>query len=247
MNRSSVSRVLMGVLIFQLGIGVLLIVGDMQGNFRLPSFGPDAPQLTEPVRPGDQRRQFSPGRDMPRLDPDRDAGDLPTRLTLTTTDTPGLWRLEGAIEYGDADRIADQIAKAESPLETLILQSPGGSVRDALTLGRILRRADVATRVLQGEYCFSACPYLFAGGTDRSAEDGAAIGLHQHYFGKSTILPAFIAVEDIQRGQGEVMVYLDEMGINPLVMQHALTTPADEIYVLLPEELTTYRMVTDTN
>ena len=247
MNRSSVSRVLMGVLIFQLGIGVLLILGDMQGNFRLPSFGPDAPRLSEPVRPGDQRRQFEPARDMPRLDPERDPGDLPTRLTLTQTDTSGLWRLEGAIDDGDAERILDQIAKAEQPLDTLILQSPGGSVRDALTLGRALRTREIGTRVLQGEYCFSACPYLFAGGTTRSAEDGAAIGVHQHYFGENTLLPAFVAVEDIQRGQGEVMVYLDEMGIDPLVMQHALTTPSDEIYVLLPEELQDYGFITDTN
>ena len=247
MNRPSVSRVLIGVLIFQLGIGVLLVIGDMQGTLRLPRFGPDAPQLTEPVRPGDQRRQFDPTRDMPRLDPDRDPGELPPRLTLTQTDTAGLWRLEGAISEGDADRIAAQIRTADTTLDTLILQSPGGSVREALTLGRVLRRDSIGTRVLSGEYCFSACPYLFAGGTTREAEDNAAIGVHQHYFGESTILPAFIAVEDIQRGQGEVMTYLNDMGIDPLVMQHALTTPADEIYVLLPEELRDYGFVTAEN
>ena len=62
------------------------------------------------------------------------------------------------------------------------------------------------------------------------------------FFGQSTLLPAFVAVESIQRGQGEVMAYLDEMGIDPLVMQHALITPPDEIYVLLPEELRAYRI-----
>lgn len=247
MSRSPVARVLMGVLIFQLGIGALLVLGDMQGTLRLPGFGPDAPRLGEPVRPGDQRRQFDPSRDMPRLDPARDPGDLPDRLTLTRTDTAGLWRLEGAIAEGDADRIQSQITGTDPAIDTLILQSPGGSVRDALTLGRALRRAGIGTRVLQGEYCFSACPYLFSGGATRQAEDGAAIGVHQHYFGESTILPAFVAVEDIQRGQGEVMAYLDEMGIDPLVMQHALTTPADEIYVLLPQELRDYGFVTDAN
>ena len=240
MKHNGIARILTGVLIFQLGIGAFLVIGDMQGNFRLPGFGPTAPQLTEPVRPGDQRRQFAPNRQMPNLDPARDPGELPPRLTLTETDTSGLWRLEGAISDGDAERIALQLAQAKTPVDTLILQSPGGSVRDALVLGRMLRAREIDTTVLRGEYCFSACPYLFAGGQTRSAEDGAAIGVHQHYFGESTLLPAFIAVEDIQRGQGEVMVYLDEMGIDPMVMQHALTTPSDEIYVLLPEELETY-------
>ena len=36
------------------------------------------------------------------------------------------------------------------------------------------------------------------------------------------------------------MTYLDEMGIDPLVMTHALSTPPDQIYVLLPKELERY-------
>jgi len=54
---------------------------------------------------------------------------------------------------------------------------------------------------------------------------------------------AAFAVEDIQRSQGEVMTYLDEMGIGPLVMQHALSTPPGEIYVLLLFELLEYRFI----
>jgi len=40
------------------------------------------------------------------------------------------------------------------------------------------------------------------------------------------------------------MTYLDEMGIDPLVMQHALSTPPDEIHVLLPSELLECRFIT---
>ena len=93
--------------------------------------------------------------------------------------------------------------------------------------------------------CFSACPYVFAAGADRSAGPNARIGVHQHYFGESTILPAFLAVEDVQRGQADVMNYLDDMGVDVRVMGLALSTPPDEIYILLPEELAEYRLVTD--
>ncbi|WP_299282961.1 hypothetical protein [uncultured Tateyamaria sp.] len=236
--RSPVARVLMGVLIFQLGLGGLLILGDMQG-LRLPSFGPDAPRLTEPVRPGDQRRTFRPDRDRPTMQPARDPGDLPDRLVLTQTDG-ATYRLEGGIRAGDAPRLIGLINAAEPTPETLILQSPGGSVSDALELGRHIRAEGMTTRMLSGEFCMSACPYLLAAGTSREIDANATVGVHQHYFGENTFLPAAFAVEDIQRGQGEVMTYLDEMGIDPLVMQHALSTPPDEIYVLLPEELARY-------
>ncbi|MAB16290.1 MAG: hypothetical protein CMN07_03825, partial [Roseobacter sp.] len=86
----------------------------------------------------------------------------------------------------------------------------------------------------------SACPYLLAAGTSRTIPEDASVGVHQHFFGENTLLPTFLAVEDIQRGQGEVMEYLDQMGIDPLVMRHALATPSDEIYLLLPEELESY-------
>ncbi len=172
----------------------------------------------------------------------RDAGELTDRLTLTYEDAT--WRLEGTIEDGDAQRLMPQITEADPKIETLVLQSPGGSVRDALDLGRHLRAAGIATSVLSGEICYSACPYLFAGGATRTAEPSASIGVHQHYFGENTLLPAFTAVSDIQRGQGAVMRYLDEMGVDPMMMAPGLATPPDEIYLLLPEELTKFRLVT---
>lgn len=237
-HRNPIARVLMGVLIFQLGIGVLLILGDMQG-LRLPSFGPDAPRLTEPVRPGDQRRTFRPDRDRPVTQPARDPGELPNRLVLTQSDGT-TYRLEGGISDGDAERLTDLILQAAPRPDTLILQSPGGSVADALALGRIIRREGITTQMLAGEFCYSACPYLLAAGTTRDIDENASVGVHQHYFGENTFLPAAFAVEDIQRGQAEVMTYLDDMGIDPLVMQHAMSTPPDEIYVLLPQELAQY-------
>ena len=241
---SGVSRILTGVLALQLVIGGLLVVGDMQdGAVRLPRLGPEAPRLSEPVRPGDQRRTYDPARVRPSVQPARDPGDLPDRLVLLPED--GGWRLEGAIAEGDAERLIPQLDAADPPVTALILQSPGGSVSDALSLGRHLRARGIATRMLPGEVCFSACPYVLAGGASRDIPDTALVGVHQHYFGENTLLPAWLAVEDIQRGQGEVMGYLDDMGIDPLVMRHALSTPADEIYVLLPAELRAYGFVED--
>ncbi|MGK7754338.1 MULTISPECIES: hypothetical protein [unclassified Roseovarius] len=240
-----VARILTGALIFQIGIGAMLVLGDVNASgLRLPGTSPDAPRLTEPVRPGDQRRLFRPDRDRPATRPARDPGELPERLVLTQEDGT-TYRLEGGIAEGDAARIIKRLEDSTPAPETLILQSPGGTVTEALALGRHFRETGLTTRMLSGEYCFSACPYMLAGGASRDIDDAAQVGVHQHYFGESTILPASFAVEDIQAGQGEVMTYLDEMGIDPMVMTHALATPPDEIYVLLPDQLRDYGFISD--
>lgn len=240
--RTPVGRILMGVLIFQLGLAVMLFWGDLRDGISLPGFGPRAPSLTEPIRPGDQTRRYrqdrapAPGRPMP-------ATPLPDRLTLTVVEAGASVLVEGAIAEGDATRIAKQIDALDPAPTRVILNSPGGTVREALDLGRHIRAAGLATALREGDICYSACPYLLAAGVTRNVPDEASVGVHQHYFGENTLLPAFVAVEDIQRGQGEVMSYLDEMGIDPLVMRHALVTPPDEIYVLLPEELRAYNFI----
>lgn len=239
-KRNPVGRVLIGVLGFQLVLAGLLFVGDLQNGFSLPRIGPKAPALTEPVRPGDQTRRFSPKRAVPGS-----AEPLPERLTLTPVFAGEAILLEGEIAGGDAARILKQINELAKAPTRAILNSPGGSVQDALELGRALRLAGMETEMRSGDICYSACPYLLAAGVTRAVPEDAFVGVHQHYFGESTLLPAFAAVEDIQRGQGEVMRYLNQMGIDPLVMQHALVTPPDEIYVLLREELVAYGFIED--
>jgi hypothetical protein len=92
--------------------------------------------------------------------------------------------------------------------------------------------------------CLSACPYILAGGVERTVSRSALVGVHQHYFGENTVLPAFLAVEDIQRGQAAVMAYLDEMGIDPLLSARAMQTPPQDIYILVEDELEGFALAT---
>lgn len=197
-----------------------------------------APELDAPTRPGDQTRRYRP-RDPARPGPGIDT-DMPRRLVLTDAADGVLIR--GAIQPGDGARIAADLRR-RGP-ERVALDSPGGSVADALEIGRTIRDIGADT-VLDGTaLCLSACPYAFAGGVDRTVGADAQVGVHQHAFGESTVLPAFLAVEDIQRGQAEVLRHLTEMGIDPALMVPAMATPADEIYILTREELTDWNLVT---
>ncbi|KNG95318.1 hypothetical protein [Pseudaestuariivita atlantica] len=233
------------ILLLQVAIGLVILTVDIAPTLPRLLQPSQAPNLTQPVLPGDQTRRYrtdwepQPGRPASPL---QTPGDMPSQL-LFTPGADNTMTLTGTIRDGDAPRFRAALDAAPAT-QSIRLHSPGGSVPDALAIGRMIRGSNLATVMQDGDICLSACPYIFAAGTSRTAADDAALGVHQHYFGENTVLPAFLAVSNIQRGQGKVMAYLDTMGIDPLIMQHALVTPPDEIYLLLPEERTRYRLTT---
>lgn len=247
---SGAVRTIRWLLGLQVAIALLLMGGDfMRVAPGLLSGGADAPAIDAPVRPGDQIRRYRP-RDLPGvpatpgLPPGAPA--MPVRLTWEAAEidgAPGLL-LRGAIEPGAAARFFEHLDGLAAPVETVALHSPGGSVLDALEIGRRLRAEGIDTRVGPGEACLSACPYILAGGVEREVSRAAVVGVHQHVFGQSTALPAFLAVEDIQRGQAEVMEHLDAMGVSLRLAAKAMQTPPEEIYVLVAEELEAFALAT---
>lgn len=240
----TVKRAITAILAFQIAMAVVLAGSDLVSSIPRLFSGTSAPNLDAPVAPGDQVRRYRPG-DLPARDrtgPERqtpipDPGDMPTRLRFTVDGDVAL--VTGQIAPGDATRFTEFL-QADATFDSIRLHSPGGSVQDALIIGQAIRDAELPTEMEPGDICLSACPYVLVGGTFRSVPDDAMVGVHQHYFGENTALPAFLAIEDIQFGQGEVMAHLDAMGVDVRVMQHALTTPPEAIYVLLPEELLEY-------
>lgn len=249
-RRMTVKSTIKMVLVLQLGIAVFLMGRDFAAALPHIAWPSTQPRFDTPVLPGDQTRRYAP-RDIPLRpaeegNPDRpfrSTGDMPARIAFSVTGET--LTLTGQIAPGDAERFADYLEAGTQTLTHIRLNSPGGSVSDALSIGRVLREAEYETLMGAGDICLSACPYILASGTARRVDDSAQVGVHQHYFGTNSALPAFLAVEDIQRGQGEVMSYLDAMGVDTLIMRHALVTPPDEIYVLLPEQLTDYNMTTE--
>jgi hypothetical protein len=249
--RMGPARAIRWLLGIQIALAGLLAAGDLLGL--LPGFlsGPGkAPSIRQPVQPGDQTRRYSP-----RLRPeDAPAGpgfpgeaEVPSRLTWEARDYGGLsgLLLSGGIVPGDGARFIAHLDNMGEVPAIISLHSPGGSVTDALEIGRHLRSLGITTRVEPGAACFSACPYVLAGGAERRVSRQAMVGVHQHYFGESTVLPAFLAVEDIQRGQADVMAYLDQMGVEPLIMEKAMRTPPNEVYILVESEMTEFGLATD--
>lgn len=109
--------------------------------------------------------------------------------------------IKGEITPGDSKKFADFIQLHQPFIERILLWSPGGSVSEALSIGRLVRKAMLETKapheiylpprgngtlegfaghlkICRGQtcHCASACFLIWAAGIKRS---GNAIGLHR--------------------------------------------------------------------
>lgn len=162
----------------------------------------------------------------------------------------GTLSLTGTIDPGSAIRFADEIAARGEYVSTVLLDSPGGSVDDALAIGRLILEKGISTSVPDGRLCASSCPLIFASGSERIAGKGAAIGVHQIYAAALTSTPvdalsvAGVAMADAQAVTAEITRHLTEAGVEPALWLHALETPPDRLYYFSSEEMERLKLVT---
>jgi hypothetical protein len=147
----------------------------------------------------------------------------------------------GTIAPGTAEIFAAEVQKRASYIKTVVLHSPGGSVGDALEMGRLIRAKKFATEVENGAYCASSCPLVFAGGLERRAGEKAAIGVHQVYAATDV---GSDGMEHAQRVSAECQRYLREMGIDLEVWVHAMETPKEQLFYFKPDELISLKLAT---
>jgi hypothetical protein len=190
---------------------------------------------------------FTPGagNSGPAITTDPALLEAPVTFTLVGR---GVLELTGTIDPGAAGRFAAEVEKHAEYIRTVALNSPGGSVEDAVAIGRLIRESGFATSVAKGALCASSCPLVFAAGVWRTAAPGAAVGVHQIYAGIVAGAPpkgpgaAGRAMSEAQTTTAEVSRYLAEMGVDPALWVHALETPPGGLYYLTPEEMRAYRL-----
>lgn len=151
----------------------------------------------------------------------------------------------GTITPGSAQRFAEEVGKRGTYVKTVVLRSPGGSVHDALAMGRLIREKKFATEVESGRYCASSCPLVFAGGTERRAGVKAAIGVHQVSAAQTADLTGAAGMENAQRVSAECQKYLRDMGVDLAVWLHAMETPRAELYYFTAKELVDLKLATN--
>src|SRR5690606_30780358 len=141
-------------------------------------------------------------------------------------------------------RLAHEIEAHGEHIRTVSLDSPGGSLDDAMEMARLIRDKGYGTQVENGALCASSCPLLLAGGAERKVGERAAIGLHQFYAIGSDVMRPDQALADAQVTTARISRFLADMGIDPALWLHALDTPPRKLYYLTPAETARYRLAT---
>ena len=77
--------------------------------------------------------------------------------------------LIGEIKAGDARDLLDLYKNDLDTPRHVIVNSPGGSVTEAVLIAQILRKAGLGVTVLPGGKCASACFFIFIAGIERRA------------------------------------------------------------------------------
>jgi len=122
--------------------------------------------------------------------------------------------------------------------------SPGGNLRAALELGRLIRRHGYNTGV-GGPYtevvevfknektlvdtgrCFSACAYAFFGGVGRVVDEDGQLGLHQLSGVNGQLREGDVQVVMALLGQ-----YVDEMGLDRRILDIAAMVPPERMHII---------------
>jgi hypothetical protein len=170
--------------------------------------------------------------------------------------------LSGPVEIGDAEKVWNTIRVLD--LENLTarfhvtINSPGGSVTEALDIGRLLSRLPIMFPItttssvgMNGEPtatpgdCASACILIYLGATYRFLDPASRIGVHQFSFrDESTLSPAETA-SITQLLAADVTEYLREVRVDPSLFSVMSQTFPEDIHWIDHEELKAMRVVNE--
>jgi hypothetical protein len=155
------------------------------------------------------------------------------------------WFSAIGIVTADTYRLFEEFAK-ERDLRgtTVVLDSGGGSVLDAIKLGRrwrelklsttvgtaVAQASGVRTQIMPEAYCESMCVFLLLAGVNRYVPPSAHIRVHQIWMGDRAEDPkaATYTAQDvsiIERDVGRLAKYTFDMGGNGDLLEMALSVP----------------------
>ena len=141
--------------------------------------------------------------------------EIPNGISVSKESGKYVIYIKGDIQSGDSivvERIFKEAIEDNARIEIELIDNVGGSVSDAIDIGRMARSWDSWTRI--SGYCYSSCSLIYVGGSIRFTTSDAVLGLHRPYF---AVQPGGEGptTDSVDGLYGEVKVYLEEMNISP--------------------------------
>ncbi len=150
----------------------------------------------------------------------------------------------GRIEPGTAADFDKFLGASAAGAKRVWFLSPGGSVDDAMNIGRSIRKRALDTAVPDNGYCASSCPLAYVGGVHRSAGRHSLIGVHQVFTLTSEPGNWHEGLSAAQQISAACEEHLVSMGVDPNSWIKAMKTPKERLYVFTPTELEKFKIAT---
>jgi hypothetical protein len=121
----------------------------------------------------------------------------------------------------------------------LSLDTPGGDVSAAMTIGRLLRQEQAHVRIDSDAECLSACVLVLAGAVGRDIR--GKVGIHRPYFNTSAAPSSAEKIREAYQDMLQKMrSYLREMNVSEQLADAMLRIEPEGIRVLNATALTNY-------
>jgi hypothetical protein len=159
------------------------------------------------------------------------------RMTFTVQERPGqrpVLLAEGVVDDDLIPRLTAALNSFQG--DEVWLRSPGGNAEVGNQAGRLIRNQSMQTRIPAGWACFSACNFLFMGGTVRFVDPGGLFIVHMFTYtadreairGEVTVSEerAIGLINGIEQGSAmlasEDNVFLVGMGVAPSLLTEVM-------------------------
>jgi hypothetical protein len=157
---------------------------------------------------------------------------------------PGMLLLSGEIVPGDYGRLLAKIRFSQGDffvLNTIILASDGGDVREAIKIAKLVK--SLYSEVLVGPAtgrCVSACFLIFAAANERSSDDERLVGIHRPYVVDQQL--ASMSPAEAEREQNKVLAqareYLKDNNVPGYLIEEMFRRSSRDVYWLSADDLT---------
>lgn len=134
---------------------------------------------------------------------------------------------EGEIASGDAARFSAAVDDLQEAI--VILESPGGLVREALQIGAAIRLQNFSTMVAPDAGCYSTCGLLWLAGLRRYMSPSSRIGFHAAYREENG--------EQRESGMAnaEIGSFLTHLGLRIEAIRFFTVAGPDQLLLLTPD------------
>lgn len=224
-----------------------------------------APPAPPPVPPNMPARRSENGAPLPPAAP---AGapttlgglEAPMRFVYVQAELPELNLAPQPVILAQGTILPDTDAGLRTLLATyqvppgtlVVLASPGGNLRGAVALGRLIRSSGLSTVIGRSDggsgivtrdvRCFSACTLAYIGGVRRLFAANSHFGVHQ--FWTEAEITAEAAIAASQRVTAQLVEYVREMGIDPSLISEASRAGPETMNLLSPTRLAELGIIT---